>query len=76
MLISAPSHSGASESENCVVIVPSVTKEMAQNCPAGGVAGEPVVPVAITHPASPKDCLSILLVMGLVYRVDSQISSI
>ena len=54
---------------NCVVIAPSVTKEIAQNCPVGGVAGETVDPVRITHPASPNDCLSMLFVIGVVYRI-------
>ena len=69
-----PSHSGASATPNCVVIAPSVTKEIAQNCPVGGVAGEPVDPVRITHPASPKDCLSMLFVIEVVYRIKGWVS--
>ena len=64
MPVSVPAHSGASDAEKSVAIVVSTTKEMAQYWPAGG---DCAVPEMITHPASPKDCLSILLVIRIYY---------
>ena len=64
--VSVPPNSGASTAENPVAIVESVTKETAQYSPAGG---DCAVPEMIWHPASPKDCLSVLLVIGVVYRI-------
>ena len=61
--VSVPPNKGASAAEKLVAIVESVTKETAQYCPAGG---DCAVPEMIWHPASPKDCLSMLLVIKWV----------
>jgi hypothetical protein len=55
-----PPHKGASAAEKPVAIVESTTKVTAQYSPAGG---DCVVPEMIWHPASPKDCLSVLFVI-------------
>ena len=66
MLVWVPLRMGASTAENDVVIAPPPpTKLRAQYWPAG-IA---VSAATSWQPASPKDCLSMLFVIGVGYRV-------
>jgi len=66
-----PLSSGTSAAVNAVVIAPPPTKLMAQYWPAGTA----VLVGTICAPASPKDCLSMLFVIGVGYRVEGSGSS-